>query len=123
MWGRLASAAAVAALLCSGHARADDVQDGQAAFNRICMVCHTVEAGKSKLGPSLFGVVGRKSGSEPGFNYSEAMKGAGLTWDEDTLDKYLNDPKAVVPGNKMTYAGVKKADDRKAIIAYLKTLH
>ena len=123
MWVRFASAAALAAALWSGQALADEAQDGEGLFKKICMVCHTVEAGKSKLGPSLFAVVGRKAGTEAGFNYSEAMKNSGLSWDEETLDKYIADPKAVVPGNKMAYAGVKKPDDRKAIIAYLKTVH
>lgn len=100
----------------------DDVAAGQAVFKRTCAICHTVEAGKNKIGPSLAGVVGRKSGSLEGFKYSDAMKKADITWSADTLDKYLADPKGFIPGNRMAFAGVKKADDRKAVIDYLATV-
>ena len=100
----------------------DDVAAGQAVFKRTCAICHTVEAGKNKIGPSLAGVVGRKSGSLEGFKYSDAMKKADITWSSDTLDKYLADPKATVPGNHMAFAGVKKEADRKAVIDYLETV-
>lgn len=86
----------------------------------ICRACHTLEAGKNRIGPSLHGLFGRKSGSVPGFAYSPAMKNAGITWDETTLNKYLKDPKAVVVGNKMAFAGVKNDQDRQNLIAYLK---
>lgn len=118
----ITGALAVLALasLAAPLARAAD--SGETLFKRTCFICHSAEAGQNKLGPSLFGVVGRPSGTEAGFNYSEAMKNAHLTWDEATLDKYLTDPKATVPGNKMLFIGVKNDDDRKAIIAYLKSL-
>jgi cytochrome c2 len=109
---------AFALLASAGTARADG--DGEAVFKKNCAICHTIEAGKNKLGPSLAGVVGRKAGSIDGFNYSPANKNSGLTWDEATLDVYLTDPKAKVPGTKMTFAGLKDAGDRKAIIEYLK---
>jgi len=99
-----------------------DIQDGQAQFKQICATCHTNEPAKNRIGPSLFGLIGRRSGSAPGFNYSDAMKSAGIVWDEQTLDKYLADPKAFVPGNKMPYLGVKKAETRHDIISYLRTL-
>ncbi|HEX7967040.1 MAG TPA: cytochrome c family protein, partial [Stellaceae bacterium] len=83
-------------------------------------VCHTVEAGKNKIGPSLAGIVGRKAGTAPGFSYSDANKKSGVTWDEATLDAYLTDPRKFMPGTKMVFAGLKNPDDRKAIIAYLK---
>jgi cytochrome c len=106
-----------------GTARADDdVKAGEAVFKRTCAVCHTVEAGKNKIGPSLFAVVGRKSGSIEGFKYSDAMKKADVAWSNDTLDRYLADPKGFVPGNRMTYAGLKKEADRKAVIDYLDTV-
>ncbi len=114
------------ALATAGAALAQDAheaEEGQKIFKRVCFTCHTSEAGKNKVGPSLFGVVGRKSATAPGFAYSNAMKEANLTWNEETIDKYITDPKALVPGNKMAYAGVKKAEERKEIIAYLKTLH
>jgi len=96
--------------------------DGEQIFRRYCMVCHDIEPGKNKLGPSLAGIVGRKSASVADFSYSDAMQAAGLTWDEQSLDQYLADPRGKVPGNKMLFPGVKNADERKALIDYLKTL-
>jgi cytochrome c len=99
-------------------ARADD--PGEKIFKTYCSVCHTVEPGKNKIGPSLAGVVGRKAGTAPGYSYSDANKKSGITWTEEELDKYLTDPRAVVPGTKMIFAGLKNPDQRKAVIAYLK---
>ena len=96
---------------------------GQDVFADNCAVCHSPDAGTNKLGPSLFGVVGRKSGSVADYTYAPAMKNAGLTWDAATLDKYVTDPQAVVPGTKMLFPGLKSADDRKALIQYLSSLH
>jgi cytochrome c len=86
---------------------AGDPAAGEKQFKSKCAICHTVEQGKNKIGPSLFGVVGRKSGSIEGFKYSEANRAANLTWDEPTLDKYLTDPKALVKGTIMTFPGIK----------------
>jgi cytochrome c len=96
--------------------------DGNQLFHRYCSVCHGTEPGQNKVGPSLAGIVGRQSGSEAGFSYSEAMQSSHLTWDEATLDKYLTDPKGVVPGTKMLFQGVKNPDERHAIVDYLKGL-
>lgn len=87
-----------------------------------CLVCHAFEAGKNKIGPSLAGVVGRKSGSLPGFNYSPAMKASKLTWNAATLDRYLTSPRTFVPGTKMIFAGLPSAADRANLIAYLAQL-
>ena len=111
-----------AVVLCAAAvpAIAADPAAGEKAF-AVCKACHRVGAGaKNTVGPTLNGVVGRKAGSVEAFNYSEAMKNSGLTWDEATLSAYLKDPKGKVPGNKMAFAGVK--DDAKVadIIAYLK---
>jgi cytochrome c len=106
-----------AVLAATGVARADE--DGEKVFKKYCTACHTVEPGKNKIGPSLSGVVGRKAGTAPGFQYSDAMKNSGITWSDEELEKYLADPKATVPGNKMAFAGVKKADERKAVIEFL----
>ena len=95
---------------------------GETIFKRTCFICHSTEAGQNKVGPSLFGVVGRPSGQEAGFNYSDAMQSAHLTWDEATLDKYLTNPKSVVPGTKMLFIGIKNDADRHALIDYLKSL-
>jgi cytochrome c len=100
---------------------AGDVDAGKKLFAK-CSLCHSPEAGKNKIGPSLFGVVGRKSASVPDYTYSDAMKAANLTWDEATLDKYLTDPRGMLPGIKMVFPGLKDAKDRQDVIAYLKTL-
>jgi cytochrome c len=100
---------------------ADDVEAGKTAFKK-CALCHTTEAGKNKVGPSLFGVVGRKSASLDGYNYSEAMKKFDHTWDAGTLDTYLADPRATVPGTKMIFPGIKDKKERDDVIAYLETL-
>ena len=92
-----------------------------AAFGQ-CAACHSVEPGMNGVGPSLAGVVGRKAGSVSGFAYSEANKASGLTWDEKTLDTYLTNPMKMVPGTKMTFAGLPDPAQRKAVIEYLKTL-
>jgi cytochrome c len=98
------------------------VEDGRTIFAQVCGNCHTDKPNKHKIGPSLFGVIGRHAGSAPGFDYSVAMKGAPLTWDDETLDRYLTDPKSFVPGNKMPYMGVKNDERRQDVIAYLHTL-
>lgn len=88
----------------------------------VCSACHAVEPGRHGLGPSLAGVFGAEAAAQAGFDYSDAMESSGLTWDEATLDRYLEDPRKVVPGTTMAYAGLKNADQRKAMIAYLKSL-
>lgn len=100
---------------------AGDPAKGEKIFTR-CKACHTAQQGQNRVGPSLFGVVGRTSGSAPGFNYSPAMKNAKVTWTPENLDKYLTDPKAFVPGNKMAFPGVKDTQERQDVIAYLGTL-
>ena len=98
--------------------------DGANLFKTdICSACHAVAKGApSPIGPNLFGVVGRKAGSLAGYSYSPAMKGSGITWDADTIAKYIMAPAAVVPGNKMVFAGVKTQQDADSISAYLSTL-
>jgi cytochrome c2 len=87
-----------------------------------CAVCHSTEPGKTLIGPSLAGIVGTEAGEVPGFKFSEAMEESELVWNAATLDRYLTDPKAVVPGTAMSFGGVKDNAKRAAIIAYLKTL-
>jgi len=94
--------------------------DGESVFKQNCSICHTTEAGKNKIGPSLAGIVGRKAGSVEGFSYTDANKNSGVTWDDQTLDKYLTDPKKFIPGTKMLFIGVKNADQRKSLIDFLK---
>ncbi len=93
---------------------------GKLIFMR-CAACHSVAPGApAKVGPNLNGVVGRPSAVMPGFNYSSALKAAKLTWNEATLDTWLRRPTGLVPGTSMVFAGLPSADDRKAVIAYLK---
>ncbi|MEX1036077.1 MAG: cytochrome c family protein [Sneathiella sp.] len=98
-----------------------DAAKGEKVFKK-CKACHTIEqGGKNAIGPNLFGIIGTKAGSVEGYRYSKAMSDAGLTWDEATLDEYLEKPRAFVKGTKMAFAGLKKESDREDLIAYLKT--
>jgi cytochrome c len=97
-----------------------DAAAGEKIFAH-CAACHSTKPGENKLGPSLAGVFGRKSGTEPGYNYSSAMKGANVSWDEKTLDEYLQGPRKFIRGVKMIYS-VSNEKDRQDVIAYLKTL-
>jgi cytochrome c len=117
--GAFLAAALLALGFGSGAAHA---ADGADVFANNCAVCHSTDPGTNKLGPSLAGVVGRKSGSLDDYSYSPAMTKLGATWDKATLDKYLTDPQGMVPGTKMIYPGVKDPDERKALIDYLATL-
>lgn len=111
-------ALAVATLIASpATLRADE--RGERVFKVQCGTCHTVEEGKNRVGPSLAGIVGRKSGLVAGFKYSAANKNADITWTVEVLDKYLVNPKAMVPGTTMTYAGLKNDTQRADVIAYL----
>lgn len=95
-----------------------DAKAGEAVYSR-CLGCHAIEY--HRTGPKHCGLLGRPAGSAPGYEYSAAMKGAKLVWDEKTLDRFLADPLKTVPGTTMTYAGVPDARDRADLIAYLKT--
>jgi cytochrome c len=95
---------------------------GAVVFNR-CAICHdNHKNGITKIGPNLFGVVGRTAGASPGFSYSSAMKSAGFAWSDAKLDAYITSPQQVVPGNKMAFAGISNAGQRADLIAYLDTL-
>ncbi len=118
----VAVALAAAMALASGTAMAaGDADKGKKVFKK-CKACHAIKAGKKKVGPTMFGIVGREAGISKGYRFSKAMKASGLTWDEATLDKFLKKPKNVVKKTKMGYGGLKKDADRAALIAYLKTL-
>jgi len=97
----------------------DDAVKGKKVFNK-CKACHTLEAGKNRVGPSLAGIFGRTAGTAEGYKYSKAMKESGITWDETSLDEFIMKPKKMIPKTKMTFGGVKKEDDRENLIAYLK---
>ena len=96
-----------------------DAVAGKAVFNQ-CKACHQVgPEAKNGVGPVLNGIVGRKAGEVPGYNYSDANKNSGLTWDEATLRAYLPDPKAKVPGTKMIFPGIKREKQLDDLMAYL----
>ncbi|MGL4495468.1 MAG: c-type cytochrome [Beijerinckiaceae bacterium] len=116
--GRLVIAAA-AVLTVVAPAQAQDAAAGEKIFAQ-CRACHQVgESAKNGVGPVLNGIMGRKSGSVEGYNYTDANKNSGLTWDEATMMSYLENPKAKIPGTKMVYAGLKEEQRRKDLIAYL----
>ncbi|WP_420563485.1 c-type cytochrome [Thalassobaculum sp.] len=116
----LALAAGSFALSPAAFAQEGDAAEGKKVF-RKCQACHTVQEGKHRQGPSLYGVIGRKAGTADGFNrYSDAMKAHDVVWDADSLNTYLENPKEAVPGNKMIFVGLKDAQERADIIAYLK---
>ena len=108
-----------AALATVGAARADgDAARGENRFED-CAACHALEKDKESVGPSLYGVFGRKAGVLGDFRYSPALKRSGITWDEQSIDKFIADPQAAVPGNRMPFAGVADAGARADLIAYL----
>lgn len=117
----LCTAVCLLAVAYQGTSQAADVEAGKKAFNK-CAVCHSPEQGVTRVGPSLFGIIGRKAGTLPGYNFSTAMKNYDVTWSAQTLNTYLAAPMQEVKGTKMTFAGVKDETERANIIAYLETL-
>ena len=116
----IAVGALAGAVVCAGApAFAADVNHGKQLFT-ACQACHTEKA--DALGPSLKGIVGRKSASLEDFRYSNAMKRANLTWTQDNLREYLSDPQAKVKGNRMPFSGFPNPNDVADVIAYLETL-
>ena len=113
-----AAAMLVLPLAFAATAQASDAAKGQKVFAK-CKACHETSTDKNKVGPTLKGIIGRTSGTVPGFAYSDAMKSANIVWGEDTLKTYLADPKKVVPGTKMSFAGLKKEDEIEDVIAFL----
>jgi cytochrome c len=99
------------------HAEGDAVR-GEARFKE-CAACHRLDAGANEVGPSLHGLFLRKAGELGDFRYSPAMKRSGVAWTAETLDRYLADPQALIPANRMPYAGLSSASDRADLIAYL----
>jgi cytochrome c len=105
----------------AGAARADgDAARGEKKFEE-CHACHALERDKESVGPSLFGVFGRKAGEGTDFRYSPAMKRSGITWTPQTIDAFVADPQATVAANRMPYAGMPDGGDRADLMAFLQT--
>ncbi len=120
---RAAALALTAGMLVALPAAAADPAHGKSVFAAQCSMCHSAaRGGATILGPTLFGVVGRQAGSVSGYNYSSAMKAAGFAWADDKLHTYLAAPVKMIPGIKMTYAGVKNPAQLDDLIAYLDSL-
>ncbi|MGE5150200.1 MAG: c-type cytochrome [Rhodospirillaceae bacterium] len=115
---RLLAAFLVGLLICAPALAADgNAERGEEIYTR-CMACHALA--QNRVGPRHCGLFGRKAGSVPNYQYSAAMKKYGVTWNEETLDKFIENPLKTVPGTKMGYAGVKGPQERADLIAYLK---
>lgn len=112
---------------CAGLVRftvgmpAAPTDEGKLAFNNSCRTCHSLKAGDNRLGPSLHGIVGAKAGQSTGYAYSQSLRQSGVTWDEATLDRWIENPEAVIPNNNMKpYSGLADAAVRKKIVDFLK---
>lgn len=112
--------------LCAGGfattAYAASAAAGRAQFHQQCSICHSAKPDVNKIGPSLFGVVGRHIGREPHYDYSQADRHSNITWTPVELNLYINHPQKIVPGTKMPYSGLHNATKRKNLIAFLETL-
>ena len=113
----IVAAALIAVSSVSGMAQ--DAQKGKTVFN-VCLVCHAIGPGaQTKIGPELNGLDGRKAGTVPNFEYSDANKNSGIVWNEETFEDYIKNPMAKVPGTKMAFAGVKNEQQVKDLWAYI----
>jgi cytochrome c2 len=110
---------AVSVAMLASAASAQDMAAGKSSFAK-CKACHSLEEGKNVIGPSLHGLFGRKAGTAPKFNYSTANKSSGIVWNDDTLFQYLENPQKMIPGTKMVFPGIKREEERRDLIAYLK---
>ena len=104
-------------------APSDAAKSAPAAFNNVCRTCHSLKAGDHRIGPSLHKLIGSKSGVRPGYaSSSAAMKNAGIVWNEQMLDRFIENPEVVVPNNNLKpYAGLPDKAARESIVAYLKS--
>jgi cytochrome c len=115
----LSALVVIATSSLASAALAQDAAAGKTSFNK-CLPCHSIgEGAKNKVGPELNGIDGRKSGTAEGYNYSDANKNSGITWNEAQFKEYIKDPKAKVPGTKMTFAGIKNETEVNNLWAYL----
>lgn len=115
----LSALVVIATSSLASAALAQDAAAGKTSFNK-CLPCHSIGPGaKNKVGPELNGLDGRKSGTAPDYNYSDANKNSGITWNEAQFKEYIKDPKAKVPGTKMTFAGIKSENEINNLWAYV----
>ncbi|MDE1916997.1 MAG: c-type cytochrome [Sphingomonadales bacterium] len=114
-----AAATSVTMAPAAAQTSAGDAAHGRTLYQAQCAACHSVVAGKSLVGPSLKGVVGRVAGKSAGFAYSPAMSKAGFKWDKARLDAYITAPAKTVPGNRMPYGGMPDSAQRRDLLAYL----
>ena len=118
---KLTMMTAIAVVLMTPSAEAQDATAGAAVYKKLCVTCHDVgPTAKNKVGPILNGLDGRKSGTVAGYNYSEANKNSGITWDEKVFLDYIKDPKAKIPSTKMVFVGIKAENDAKNLWAFIK---
>ena len=100
---------------------ASPADEGSLAFNNSCRTCHSLKAGDNRLGPSLHGIIGAKAGQSAGYAYSQSLRQSGVTWNEATLERWIENPEAVIPNNNMKpYSGLADAAVRKKIVDFLK---
>jgi len=120
---RILVIASLAAAFAAGAAQAaGNAANGATVFSR-CAICHSNAKGApARIGPNLFAIAGRKAATQPDFSYSAALKNSGITWTSANLDKWIAAPAAMVPGNRMAFAGVANAQQRADLVAYLDTL-
>ena len=106
----------------AGNLAASDIKKGKKIAKK-CKMCHTLnEGGKNKLGPNLFGIMGKPAGAVEGYKYSKALLASGITWDGVTFSAFMAKPKKVIKGTKMSFSGIKKASQRADLLAYFQTL-
>jgi len=119
-WMAMVAAFGFLSSLGTAAAQSGDAAKGERVFAQ-CKACHTVEkGGRNGIGPNLFGIFGSKAGVVEGFNFSDALKASGIVWDDKTMAEFLKDPKGRIPGNKMVFAGIRRADQLDDLLAYLK---
>jgi cytochrome c len=117
----MAIALVLSTVLTEAAIAADDA-NGEQLFNNNCRTCHSWKEGDNRLGPNLHGIVGRKAGAAEGYSYSPSMKQANITWDEGTLNKFIEHPDVVVPNNNMKpFMGISDLKTRQKIIDFLKS--
>jgi cytochrome c len=115
----LSALVVIASTAATSAAFAQDVAAGKSSFNK-CLACHAIgEGAKNKVGPELNGLDGRKSGTAPGYSYSDANKNSGITWNEAEFKDYIKDPKAKIPGTKMIFAGIKNEKEVNDLWAFI----